>query len=57
MSARPGTFLAQRRSEAPRPRPLEIIYDHGFVDMVHELRARIDEARSPARAQKAASAP
>jgi len=56
MSARPGTFVAERRFEAPRPRPLEIIYDHGFVDMVHELRARIDEARSPARAQTTASA-
>jgi NitT/TauT family transport system ATP-binding protein len=56
MSARPGTFIAERRVAAPRPRPLEIIYDHGFVDMVHELRARIDEARSPARVPKQASA-
>ena len=50
MSARPGTFVAERRYDAPRPRPLEIIYDHGFVDVVHELRARIDEARTPSRA-------
>jgi NitT/TauT family transport system ATP-binding protein len=56
MSARPGTFVAERHFEAPRPRPLEIIYSHGFVDMVHELRARIDEARSPASAQKTAPA-
>ncbi|MGH7004179.1 MAG: ABC transporter ATP-binding protein [Alphaproteobacteria bacterium] len=50
MSARPGTFIAERRFDAPRPRPLEIIYDHGFVDVVHALRARIDEARTPLRA-------
>jgi NitT/TauT family transport system ATP-binding protein len=50
MSARPGTFVAERHFPAPRPRPLEIVYVHGFVDVVHELRARIDEARTPARA-------
>jgi len=49
MSARPGTFIAERRYAAPRPRPLEITYDHGFVDVVHELRARIDDARGPDR--------
>jgi NitT/TauT family transport system ATP-binding protein len=49
MSARPGTFIARRRYDAPRPRSLEVTYEHAFVDIVHELRARIDDARVSAR--------
>ena len=56
MSARPGTFIAERRYDAPRPRPADIVYDHGFVDVVHELRARIDEARNMKRAAPAEAA-
>jgi NitT/TauT family transport system ATP-binding protein len=49
MSARPGTFIAERRLQAVRPRPLEIIYEHRFVDIVHELRRHIDKARERSR--------
>jgi NitT/TauT family transport system ATP-binding protein len=49
MSARPGTFIAERRLTAARPRPLDVVYEHRFVDIVHELRVHIDKARDGAR--------
>ncbi len=46
MSARPGTFIAERRLAVPRPRPPETLFDHAFVDVVHELRTQIDKTRA-----------
>ncbi len=46
MSARPGRFIAERRLASPRPRPPDILFDHDFVDVVHELRTHIDKARA-----------
>lgn len=46
MSRRPGRVIEQRTIDLPRPRPLEITYDKPFIDLVHELRARIGDIRS-----------
>jgi NitT/TauT family transport system ATP-binding protein len=48
MSARPGRIIAEREVPLPRPRDLEITYTREFTDIVHDLRARIAEARSAA---------
>jgi len=48
MSARPGRIVAERRIDFPRPRPLDLIYEHDFNSVVHELRAHIAEARAAA---------
>ena len=48
MSARPGRSVAERRIDFPRPRPLDLIYEHDFNSVVHELRAHIAEARAAA---------
>ncbi len=45
MSARPGRIIVERDIEIPRPRDIEILYDPGFMDIVHELRGHIAEAR------------
>jgi NitT/TauT family transport system ATP-binding protein len=46
MSSRPGRIIAERRVDIPRPRDLEVTYSAHFTEIVHELRARIAEARS-----------
>ncbi|HEY8564524.1 MAG TPA: ABC transporter ATP-binding protein [Beijerinckiaceae bacterium] len=48
MSARPGRIIAERAVDLPRPRDLEITYTPAFSDIVHDLRARIAEARAVA---------
>ncbi len=48
MSARPGRIVAEREVGFPRPRDLEITYTQGFVDVVHELRGHIRQAREAA---------
>ena len=48
MSARPGRMVAERVIDIPRPRDLEVTYTPGFVDIVHELRGHIAEARANA---------
>jgi NitT/TauT family transport system ATP-binding protein len=48
MSARPGKIIAEREVGLARPRDLEITYTPEFSDIVHDLRARIGEARSAA---------
>ncbi len=48
MSARPGRIIEERRIDFPRPRPLDLIYEHDFNSVVHDLRAHIAEARSAA---------
>lgn len=46
MSARPGKIIAERVVDLPRPRDLEVTYTPAFTEIVHELRARIAEARA-----------
>jgi NitT/TauT family transport system ATP-binding protein len=48
MSARPGRIVAEREVDFPRPRDLEITYTSAFTDVVHDLRARIKDARTAA---------
>ena len=45
MSARPGHIVLTRQVELPRPRSLDVTYDKGFADIVHELRAKIAQVR------------
>jgi NitT/TauT family transport system ATP-binding protein len=45
MSARPGRIVMTRKVELPRPRDLEVCFAPQFVDIVHELRAKIAEVR------------
>ena len=45
MSARPGRIIQDRRIDFTRPRQLDLMYERPFVDVVHELRAHIAEAR------------
>jgi NitT/TauT family transport system ATP-binding protein len=48
MSARPGRIIVERQVDFPRPRPIDLTYDGGFNDIVHELRGHIAEARAAA---------
>jgi len=48
MSNRPGRVIAEREVTFPRPRDLEITYTPAFTELVHDLRARIAEARATA---------
>ena len=48
MSNRPGRIIAERAVTFPRPRDLEITYTPAFTELVHDLRARIAEARAVA---------
>ena len=45
MSARPGRIVAERVVDLARPRDLEVTYTPAFVEIVHELRAHIAQAR------------
>lgn len=45
MSARPGHIVLTRPVGFPHPRSLEVTYEKDFVDIVHELRAKIAEVR------------
>nr|WP_179956162.1 MULTISPECIES: ABC transporter ATP-binding protein [unclassified Pannonibacter] len=48
MSARPGKVIMERKIDFPRPRPIDLTYEAGFNDIVHELRGYIAEARAAA---------
>jgi NitT/TauT family transport system ATP-binding protein len=48
MSARPGRIIAERVVGLPRPRDLEVTYAPDFIDIVHELRGHIAQARAAA---------
>ncbi len=48
MSARPGRIIVEREVDFPRPRPIDLTYEAGFNDIVHELRGHIAEARAAA---------
>jgi len=45
MSARPGRIVLSKPVDLPRPRHLDICFEPRFVDIVHELRAKIAEVR------------
>ena len=45
MSARPGSIVQVKAVDFPRPRSLEVTYEKGFADIVHELRAKIAQVR------------
>ena len=45
MSARPGRIVLSKDIDLPRPRQLDVCYEPHFVDIVHELRNKIAEAR------------
>jgi NitT/TauT family transport system ATP-binding protein len=46
VSKRPGRIVMSKRIELPRPRSLEMTFEPGFVDIVHELRDAISEVRA-----------
>jgi NitT/TauT family transport system ATP-binding protein len=46
MSKRPGRIIHERRVNLPRPRTLAGSFEPQFVNMVHELRDKISEART-----------
>jgi NitT/TauT family transport system ATP-binding protein len=48
MSARPGRIIAERVVRLARPRDLEVTYSPEFIDIVHELRGHIAQARAAA---------
>lgn len=43
LSKRPGRIVKSRKIDLPRPRTLEMTFEPGFVDIVHELRDAISE--------------
>jgi len=46
MSKKPARIIFERKIDLPRPRTVEGSFDPRFVDLVHELRGKIGEARS-----------
>ncbi|MEZ5865798.1 MAG: ABC transporter ATP-binding protein [Geminicoccaceae bacterium] len=46
VSKRPGRIVKRRKIDLPRPRTLEMTFEPGFVDIVHELRDAISEIRA-----------
>ena len=47
MSKSPGRMLVRREIALPHPRDLEVTYEKGFGDIVHELRGHIGSIRKP----------
>jgi len=45
MSARPGRIVQVKPVDFPRTRDLQVTYERGFADIVHEMRERIAEVR------------
>lgn len=48
MSARPGRIIVEREVPFPRPRPMDILYEREFVELVQDLRGHIAGARQAA---------
>jgi NitT/TauT family transport system ATP-binding protein len=46
MSKRPGRIIHRQRVDLPRPRTLAASFEPQFVNIVHELRDKISEARA-----------
>jgi NitT/TauT family transport system ATP-binding protein len=47
MSRRPGRIVLSRRIDIPRPRTLATTFEPPFIDLVHELRDRIQQEHAP----------
>lgn len=45
MSARPGRVVMSKAVDLPRPRDLDVCFEPHFIDIVHELRAKIAQVR------------
>jgi NitT/TauT family transport system ATP-binding protein len=45
MSSRPGRIVMTKAVDLPHPRELDICFEPGFTDIVHELRAKIAQVR------------
>jgi NitT/TauT family transport system ATP-binding protein len=45
MSARPGRIMQVKPVDFSRPRDLQVTYEKGFADIIHELRAKIAQVR------------
>ena len=43
MSRRPGRIVMAKKIDIPRPRTLATTFEPGFVEIVHELRDRIQQ--------------
>jgi NitT/TauT family transport system ATP-binding protein len=46
MSKKPAQIIFERRIDLPRPRTIEGTFEPHFIDLAHELRGKIIEARS-----------
>jgi NitT/TauT family transport system ATP-binding protein len=46
MSKKPAQVIFERKIDLPRPRTIEGSFQPHFIDLVHELRGKIIEARS-----------
>jgi NitT/TauT family transport system ATP-binding protein len=46
MSKKPARVIFERKIDLPRPRTIEGSFEPHFIDLVHELRSKIIEARS-----------
>jgi len=46
MSKKPARVICERRIDLPRPRTIEGSFEPHFIDLVHEMRGKIIEARS-----------
>jgi NitT/TauT family transport system ATP-binding protein len=46
MSARPGRIIAKREIRLPRPRTQDSSFSPEFVEIVHDLRSRIERTRT-----------
>jgi len=46
MSKKPARVIFERKIELPRPRTIEGSFEPHFIDLAHELRGKITEARS-----------
>lgn len=46
VSKRPGRIVKSKANDMPRPRTLEMTFEPGFVDIVHELRDDISQVRA-----------
>jgi NitT/TauT family transport system ATP-binding protein len=46
MSKRPGRIIAKRENRLPRPRTQEASFSPSFVEIVHDLRGRIERTRA-----------
>jgi len=53
MSARPGRIIATHRIDLPRPRTLDMTFEPAFIEVVHQIRNEIAQARQEQRGTEA----